>query len=75
MFLQAVEDDEGSAGLLYCPVKSSHAAEKTNSSKSTLLSSHLLSNGAVGNDEEIVEGKQWLCVCMNASRFDCVNTL
>ena len=53
--LQVGDDDEGNSGIQYCPVKSSSGAEKTTSSM-TLLSSHLLSNGAVGDEQEIAQG-------------------
>ena len=51
------EEDDGYSGLHYCPMKSSGSggAEKTTSSM-TLLSSHLLSNGAVGDEQEIAQG-------------------
>lgn len=51
------EEDDGYSGLHYCPVKSSSSGgtEKTTSSM-TLLSSHLLSNGAVGDEQEIAQG-------------------
>ena len=60
IFIQADEEDEGSSGLHYCPLKSGSGAEKI-ASKTTLLSSHLLSNGAV---EEITEGTVYMLLDM-----------
>lgn len=54
--IQTGEEDEGSSGLYYSPMKPGSGMEKTMLSKNTLLSSHLLSNGAVGDKEEITEG-------------------
>ena len=56
VFIQDDEDEESSSGIQYCPLKSGSGNEKAVLSKMTLLSSHLLSNGAVGDQEDVVEG-------------------
>ena len=55
-FIQAIEDDEGSSGLHYCPMKTSSGGSEKTTSSVTLLSSHLLSNGVVGDEQEIAQG-------------------
>lgn len=56
VFAQVDEEEEGTCGLHYIPLKPSSGVNKTTSLKNTLLSSHLLSNGAIGDREEIAEG-------------------
>lgn len=57
---QVEEEEEGTCGLNYIPLKPSSGVDKTTSLKNTLLSSHLLSNGAVGDKDEIAEGMHLL---------------